>query len=109
MKRVISVASTAILISLIAACAGGPSLNVNSLGASSRLLNSGMSEQQVVEVIHAQPRGVDLMTCGGKTGPTWQCKVYRYKNALVSGSLAVYFRQEPDGSWVVNNWSYSDY
>ena len=69
---------------------------------SSKQLDQGLSESAVSAKI-GQPSAISLATCGGKTGPTWQCKQYIYKGGV--HQLIVYFSKFDDGTWHVNNWS----
>lgn len=83
---------------LLAICAG--CVNV---GALSRKLEVGMSEQQVLSVL-GEPASVSVSTCGSETPSPWQCKTFKYEDSWV-GLLIVYFQQADGGLWVVNSWS----
>jgi len=87
--------SAVLLLTLCAGC--------TSIGAMSKKLEVGMSEQEVKQLI-GEPASVSIQTCGSSTPEPWQCKQYKYSDGWAS-FLIVYFLQLDGGGWRVNSWS----
>ena len=81
-------------------------------GAKSRLLEQGMGEARVGEVLGYGPNKVELKTCGSESsGGPWSCKIHTYGSTRTQ-QLRVSFAQINVGHgtvWVVNSWSIYDW
>lgn len=67
--------------------------------ALSMKMRPGMTEAQAAELL-GEPSETMMQSCGGRTGPHWQCKEKHYGNWFI-----VWYRYSPAaGGWVVNHW-----
>jgi len=75
--------------------------NVN-WGAKSSLLDTGMTEEQIIKLVGSRPTKVEMEFCGPSTN-TWHCKIHTYGD--LSHHLTVYFQRTSDGIWRVIRWT----
>ena len=74
-------------------------------GAKSALLDQGMSEQRVINVLGYRPNKVELKTCGQSSGDKpWTCKTHTYGYISQDQLLVFFVRSDYDGNWIVNSW-----
>ena len=79
-----------------------------SANAASRLLKQGMTEEEVVRVLGAQPVRTGLETCGSKTREPWRCKKMHYRDSPYgygSLDLVILFEEDSKGVWFVTAWT----
>lgn len=97
-----TLSAAALFVASTVALTNSPSY-AQGYGQKSALLNPGMSESEVVNIVGYPPSKVELSTCGGATrGGPWSCKTYTFDNLFQT--LTVTFA-EVRGRWLVNSWS----
>lgn len=72
--------------------------------SASKKLSPGLTEQEVIQRVGAEPNRTELRTCGANSSSgSWQCKIYVY--GYGADLLYIYFSSTADGIWRVNNWN----
>jgi len=72
-------------------------------GRVSQRLQTSMTQEQVINAIGWTPDSVEMETCGGQTGQSWQCKVLKFGTSN-NNTLYVYMIPTTATDAVVSSW-----